>query len=165
MNAAHFHLILNHVPVITTFFAIILMLWGYLANKRDLINVAFWGFILAALATIPVFLSGHSAEEIVENMQDVSGNAIDLHEEMAEITLWLTIFMGILGITGLYMQNKLSKLFKSFLMVIVVFGVVTGGLLTYTGYLGGHIHHPEIVSQSGNPNTATGTEMSRENDD
>lgn len=167
MNAAHLHLILNHVPVITTFFSVILIIWGYWSDKRDIINIAFWGFIIAAASTIPVFLSGSAAEEIVENMPGVSENVIGIHEEMAEIALWVSVIMGLLAFAGLYMEIRMSKYIKQFLMIYVLFCVITTGLLSYTGYLGGHIRHPEIagVSQTQNSNQIQSPETNTENDD
>ena len=165
MNAAHFHLILNHVPVITTFFAIVLLIWGYFNNNRDIIKVALWGFIVAAVATIPVFLSGHAAEDIVENISGVAKNLIDSHEEMAEITLWLSVFMGMLGIVALIIERKLYQFFRPILMILIVSGVITIGSLSYTGYLGGHIHHPEITNQNMGQNQDAGQEIQKNNDE
>ncbi len=167
MNAAHLHLIMNHVPVITIFFAILLLIWGYITDKQDIIKVALWGFIIAAVATIPVFLSGQAAEELVENLQGISENTISAHEEMAEITLWLGVFMGILGIIAIIVERKFYNYFKPLLMVLMVFGVITIGSLSYTGYLGGHIHHPEISNQISGQNQDTGKviQKNNENDD
>ncbi len=164
MNAAHIHLIMNHVPVVTIFFAILLLIWGYVTNKQDIINVALWGFIIAAVATIPVFLSGQAAEELVENIQGVTENVIGTHEEMAEITLWLGVFMGILGIIAIIIERNFYKYFKPLVMVLLVFGVITIGSLSYTGYLGGHIHHPEITNQNSVQNPGAGQEIPNNND-
>lgn len=147
MNAAHLHLILNHFPVLIIVLSLALIVWGVLAKKPDITRVSLIGFVLAGLLVIPVFLSGNSAEEIVESIPGIRESVINQHEEFAEITVWVTLVMAVMSLVGLFIERRFRMFFKKYTLILVLFGIITGGFLGYTGYLGGHIRHPEITSQ------------------
>lgn len=147
MNAAHLHLILNHFPVLIIVLSLALIVWGVLAKKPDITRVSLIGFVLAGLLVIPVFLSGNSAEEIVESIPGIRESVINQHEEFAEITVWVTLVMAVMSLVGLFIERRFRMFFKKYTLILVLFGIITGGFLGYTGYLGGHIRHPEITGQ------------------
>ncbi len=65
MNAAHWHLILNHIPLIGIGFVILLMIIALARKSQELKNVALIFTVIVALWGIPAYLTGEPAEDIV----------------------------------------------------------------------------------------------------
>ncbi|WP_445664653.1 hypothetical protein [Fodinibius sp. AD559] len=144
MDAAHLHLLTNHIPILLTFLSVAMLVWALISKNSEHYKIAFIGFIIAALAMFVVFESGEDAEETVEEIEEVTHDSIEDHEEAADISWWLTMLMGIGGIVGLYMNKKKAKGFKAFVWILLAFALLNAGYLAYTGNLGGHIRHTEI---------------------
>lgn len=144
MNGAHIHLILNHIPAIGTLIGAGFLLIGLLTKKDSLIRSGFALFILAALMTLPVFLSGGAAEDIVEHLPGVEERYIHEHEEAAETALIAMIALGVMAIGGLWVFRFMNRLRMTAAIVIFLAAIVAAGWLAYTNNLGGEIRHPEI---------------------
>lgn len=89
MSGAHFHLILNHVPIVGLAIATIILAYGHFRREQSVISLALGLIVFLSLATIPVYLSGEPAEETIENLAGVSEELIDAHEEFAEVAFVL----------------------------------------------------------------------------
>ena len=98
MNAAHLHLITNHFPVVGTFMAFLVLLLGWFGKKSAVQKTALILFVFVGLISIPVYVSGNGAEEIVERFPGGAEQAIAAHEESAVVTL---IFIEILAVASL----------------------------------------------------------------
>lgn len=145
MNAAHLHLLTNHIPILLTILSTTILVWALFSKNREHYKIAFIGFIIAGIAMIIVFESGENAEDIVENIPEVTHDSIEAHEGAADISRWLTLILAAGGIAGLVMNKKRVDGFQSFVWVMLVFALLTAGYLVYTGNLGGHIRHTEIT--------------------
>lgn len=55
MDSAHIHLIANHIPVILTGSAFLLLVISLINNKVEYRNIAFAGFLIASIFTIISF--------------------------------------------------------------------------------------------------------------
>ncbi len=106
------------------------------------------GFVLAGLTIIPVFLTGETAHERVEDIQGVSERYMEEHEEAAEVSLWLTGLLGVIGIGGLIIEKLRPGFFHIYIAALLMVSLVAAGFLTYTGYLGGNIRHTELHNTS-----------------
>ena len=62
MDATHLHLILTHFPIVGTIIGIGILAYGQFAKNDAIKKVALVTFILMAILTIPVFLTGEEAE-------------------------------------------------------------------------------------------------------
>ncbi|HKI46759.1 MAG TPA: hypothetical protein VKA08_15630 [Balneolales bacterium] len=107
------------------------------------------GFLIAGLTVIPVFLTGETAHERVENIQTVSEPYMEEHEDAAEVSLWLTLLLGIIGLSGLIIERYRPGFFHVYIAALLMVSLVTAGFLTYTGYLGGNIRHTELHNTTG----------------
>lgn len=145
MNAAHYHLLLNHIPVLNVFFSIAILLWGMFIKNRAVEMIALVGFVIAGLSVLAVVQTGESAEDIVEEIPAVSHDTIEEHEEAADLSKWLTILLGAGGLGALAMEKLKIRGLRKLLIVLSILGTVTAVSLAYTGYLGGHIRHTEIT--------------------
>jgi uncharacterized membrane protein len=146
MNAAHIHLLLNHIPLIGTAFAILLFVAGIVRKSAELKKASMWIFVIAALITIPVFLSGEPAEEIVEHLPGVSEPIIEQHERAALFTLIVIEVLGAVSLAGLFFSRRSTDFPKLLAGAVLGIAVVAGGAMAWTANLGGQIRHSEIRS-------------------
>ena len=150
MNAAHLHLMLNHLPVIGIPLGLIMLLLALRKGSSDLRRFSYVFLVAIALISIPAFLSGEGAEEVVEHLPGVSEALIESHEEVAEIAWALTLISGALSLL-LEISERLSRwvpLRGRVLTLLVLCLVGASGTLLYTGNLGGQIRHTEIRSDA-----------------
>jgi len=144
MDAAHFHLILNHFPIIGTLIAVAILAYGLYAKNDSIKKVALVTFILMAILTIPVFLTGQEAEEVVEHIAGVSEDIIEEHEELAEKAIWLMGVLGVLAIINFYSITAKISIAKTITIITFAVSLATVGLFAKVGNEGGQIRHSEI---------------------
>lgn len=162
MNAAHYHLLINHVPILATFFSIAILLWGITAKSRSIKKVALVGFVVAGIFSVVAFQTGESAEDIVEDLPTVSHDIIEAHEDSASTAQWLTIILGVGGIAGLFMISKSTKGVNKYLWIVLAYSLVTAASLAYTAYEGGQIRHTELRENTAAVSTDSETTGDRE---
>lgn len=145
MSGVHIHLMLNHIPVIGMILAF--LLFGVAAYRKsiELIKVILGLFIVLALVSIPVYLTGEPAEDVVEHMPGVSRDFIHAHEDAAAFALASVDVLGVASLVGLFLFRG-GALPQWFVVVMLVLSIVSAGLMAYTGNLGGQIRHSEIRS-------------------
>jgi len=157
MNWAHVHLIINHIPVIGIGLLILLFIGAIVRKNKGLITVALAFIILISLATIPVYLTGEPAEEVVEDMPGISEELIKEHEEQAEIAFILVEVAGGLALITLIARRYSDKLGQRLVILTLLVLIVSGGLIGWTANLGGKIHHEEIRSGKDSQNLPSQT--------
>ena len=101
MNGAHWHLVVNHLPIIFPIVGVIVMITGLISKSEAVKRTAFMIFILGALASIAAMTTGEGAEEIVEKINGVTENYIESHEETAETFALLSYILGSISLLGL----------------------------------------------------------------
>lgn len=144
MNAAHFHLLLNHVPILGSVFGTILLIVAVFRKDKSLIYAGLITLVVAAIIAIPTFLSGEGAEEILEEMSDISHEIIHEHEEIAEKAIWLIETVGILAIVAIFLHYKEHPRRYFLTFVLLVLSLLNMALLIKVGSTGGEIRHTEI---------------------
>lgn len=102
MNAAHYHLIVNHLPIIFPLVGIIIMTIGFFSSSESVKRTAFFIFILGSVSTFAAMATGDDAEDIVEKISGVTENFISIHEETAEKFAIFSYILGALSIGGLW---------------------------------------------------------------
>jgi len=157
MNWAHVHLIINHIPVIGIGLLILLFIGAIVRKNKGLITVALAFIILISLATIPVYLTGEPAEEVVEDMPGISEELIEEHEEQAEIAFILVEVAGGLALITLIARRYSDNLGQRLVILTLLVLIVSGGLIGWTANLGGKIHHEEIRSGKDSQNLPSQT--------
>lgn len=148
MNAAYLHLLLNHLPVIGTIFGLLLLLWAMLRKGKELQSAGLGVFVLAALAAVPVYLSGEPAEKVAEHLPGVAESFIESHERVALMALVAVIVTGVVSLAGLVLHRHAEKFPSYVAPVVLALAVITSGLMGWTANLGGQIRHTEIRSGS-----------------
>src|SRR6186997_25315 len=98
MNGAFLHLLINHVPILGSLFALCLLIYGMFMKSGSVIRAAFVSLIVTALVSIPAFLSGEEAEHVIKPIIGINKEAIEQHEEMAEIAFWSLMMSGAIAL-------------------------------------------------------------------
>ena len=152
MDPIRLHLILNHLPIIGSAIALMVLLVGIFRNNLTVIRTAL-AVGVVTLAAVPVVnWSGEEAEEQIEDAAwlDAEGNDwLEEHEERAEIavnTLLSALVVCILALAlGAYREGWLR------LAAIVAALSLTIGLGNgiWAADAGGKIRHSEIRPQAG----------------
>ncbi len=144
MNGAHFHLLLNHLPVIGTIFGLLILLFALWRKSEEVKRVALGVFVFAAFAAVPTYLTGEPAEEVAEHLPGVAKALIESHEEAAQFALLAVSLTGIVSLVGLVLTRRAERMAQWMVLAPLVLALVTSGLLGWTANLGGQIRHSEI---------------------
>lgn len=147
MNMAHLHLMINHAPVVGIPIAIFILLVGLYMKERGVMNVGLVLAVLVALASIPAYLTGEEAEDVVEKLPGVSESLIEEHEEAAEPALVVTLVAGGIALLSIVAGRIRRELLPKAVVIVVVCLLVSGGLMARAANLGGQIRHPEIMGE------------------
>ena len=143
MNAAHLHLALNHLPVVTTLIALILLAVAVAWRSDGLLRSGAAVALGAALVSAPAYLSGEPAEEQIEKMSGVSEDTIERHEEAAEAAAVAVALLG-LAAAGCLLRFRRTPIPRSVAVALLVVALVATALFGRAANLGGEIRHPEI---------------------
>lgn len=150
MNDAHFHLVVNHFPVVGVLIGFLVLLSGMIIKSNQVKATALFIFIFSALATIAAFYTGEGAEEVVENMANVSETLIHEHEEQAEIFYTMMLVLGGLSLATLFLDFKKFAFAKYGFIAALVLSVACIVMAKFVGTSGGEIMHTEIRSNADN---------------
>lgn len=156
MDPAHAHLILNHIPVVGLGAAILLLLYAFVRSNDEMKKAALIGFVLLALAAIPVYLTGGEAEERVEHLPGVSEAIIEEHEEAATSSLIAIEILGALSLAGLVLTRGSRAVPRWLAVLSLGASIVVAGVMIRTANLGGQIRHTEIRSGYSEPGQEAG---------
>lgn len=148
MNDAHFHLVVNHFPIVGVLIGFLILLAGFMMQKEQIKNTALGIFIFSALTAIAAFLTGEGAEEIVENLPEISETLIHKHEEYAELFLTVLLILGGISFITLFLQYKKLSFYKYGFVLALLLSITSIIISKYVGTSGGEITHIEIRSDA-----------------
>jgi uncharacterized membrane protein len=148
MNDAHLHLVVNHFPIIGTFFGIGILIAGIFLNNSSIKNTAYVLFIIAAIFGALSVATGEGAEEIVEDFPNIGKAIIHEHEELAEKFVIVLYVTGAFALISLVAAIKKFRLAKIFSIITLVLALISGVLSIKVGTSGGEIRHTEIRENS-----------------
>lgn len=149
MNQAHWHLILNHAPILGSLFGLVLLLLAVVLHAQPvLLRTSLATLMVAALLAIPTQLTGEGAEELVEDQPSVSETLIHEHQEAAELSFWVMEATGALALVSLLLLARSHARAGIFTYLTLAGALASFGLMARTGYLGGQIMHPEVRSDA-----------------
>lgn len=145
MNAAHIHLLLNHVPVLGTVFGLLVLGYGYARDSREVMKAGLWLLVIVGVTGGLVYLTGEPAEGPVEDLAGVSEAVLERHEAAA---LWATIGAGLVGLAALagLVRWRAADLPRRYAGAVLALTFGLTGLMGWTANLGGQVRHAEIRS-------------------
>lgn len=168
MNDAHFHMVVNHVPIVGILFGIGILVTGMILRNMSLKNTAFVLFVVSAIFAAMSMYSSEGAEELVEDMPNIGHQIIHEHEEIAEkfaIIIYATGFFGLLSLFASYKKHRFATIFS---YTTLALALVAGLLTKSVGTTGGEIRHTEIranfVPTSGAEQNVSGNQEDKDKD-
>ncbi|MEZ5014965.1 MAG: hypothetical protein R2794_11805 [Chitinophagales bacterium] len=154
ISPAHWHLLLNHFPIIISITGTGFLVAALVIRKQHL---RFGGLLLilfAAAMAYPAFATGHGAEEEVEEIAGVSHQGIHAHEDTAQTGLRIMLGAGAIALLTLFLLSNKKKAADTMVIITLCAGLISAGYMAYVGYTGGEIRHAEIRGDFGG-NTST----------
>ena len=152
MDFVQIHLLLNHFPVIGSIIGFGLFVVSLLRKNHDLRRASLILFAAVALIAIPVFASGKGAQLMLKDKPGISDAFSQRHEGAAMLGLWFLEATGALSLAGLWQLHRRARMARWNLLAVLVFSLLTMGLMVRTGNTGGEISHPEVrASQEATP--------------
>ena len=140
MNEVHAHLLLNHSPLLTSLFGLVLLVLGLVRGNAVLTRTGLWTVLAAALLCLPTQLTGEGAEEALRQVPGVSAALVEAHEKAAELGFWALELTGALALLTLQGTTH----FRRLAWLTAAATLFSLGLLAQASNLGGQIRHPEI---------------------
>lgn len=146
MYSAHYHLLLNHWPILGTFVALCLFVCALFSAQDSLKQASLILFAFIALMAIPAYMSGNSAQEFLKETPDVSMERIQTHQGAALLALICMEITGAISLIGLWSFSRKKRPAVWNTAAVLLLSILTFALMSVTGTTGGEIRHPEIVS-------------------
>ena len=112
MNQTHLHLLITHLPIVGSILGAIVLVYGLLAKSYQTKIAAYILLIISSTVSGIAYLTGEAAEETVENIQGISENMVEQHEEFAVIALIALMVLGVFSIIGFILVYKKSSIFS-----------------------------------------------------
>ena len=146
MNLAHAHLLLNHVPTVGFGIGVCLFLVALIQKDDKQQQLSLGILFLVALLSIPVYLTGVGASEIIQERPGVSAAVMNAHEDAALSAFVAMTLTGAVAWLALWQFRRFSRLPRWTVVSVLLLSVVSFGLMAQAANIGGVIRHPEVVS-------------------
>lgn len=142
----HVHMILNHAPTVGFVFAIAFYLVALVTKNDRMTQGSLILFVICGVLGIPTYVTGTATMWALTQpvIPEISKAVINAHRDMALWTLFGLGFTGAAAWIELWRYRYFGSFSKASLTLVLVFAVVTLGIMAETGHLGGQINHPEI---------------------
>lgn len=144
MNSAHFHLIVNHLPIIFPMVGLMVLIIGLFLKSEIVKRTAMFIFIVGSLSTMLAMASGDGAEEVVERIQGIDEQFIETHEHAAKTFAIFSYALGFLALITLISNWKQQFFAFGLEIVTLIFCLIVLFFAKQTGTTGGEIRHSEI---------------------
>lgn len=170
MEGAHFHLMVNHFPIIGNLIGMFILLAGIILKNDSVKMTGLLTLVFATLSSFVVLFSGDPAGDAVKGLPGVTESMIEHHESVAYSSLWGMIPMALMASLAFYSLLKKEKAGNRLAVITFFLAMITAGLMAWVGLTGGEIRHTEIrttsaISSGEGMNTDAGPENDTENHD
>lgn len=141
-NPAHWHLLVNHLPITGSIIALLVLGYGILRKSESVIKASYWLLVLLAIFAVVAKQTGEKAEGFILNAKLADEAIIERHVQAADIALWAMIAVGLVALAALFI-NRL-KSFRAMPVIVFILLLIAAGLMAWAGFVGGEIMHKEI---------------------
>jgi uncharacterized membrane protein len=148
MNGAHFHLLVNHFPIVGTILGMLILLVGIILKNNTVKQTGLGTLIFASLSSAIALFSGDPAGEAVEGLPGVVDSMVEHHEEIAYSSLWILVPLGLLAALAFYSIWKKEKSGNTLSLVTFFLSLIAVAMMSWVGLTGGEIRHTEIRGQA-----------------
>ena len=146
MNQTYLHLLFGHLPIFGSILGGLVLAHSLWTKSNQTKIAAYYLLIISSIGAGVSYLTGEGAEETIENLQVVSKNIIEKHEDFALYALIGLIILGLSALIGLFVTLYKHSLTRAIAIFTLILCFISFGLVARTGYLGGQIRHAEIRS-------------------
>src|SRR5690606_6046086 len=146
MDALRIHLMITHLPVFGLFLGFFALLYGFIRKDKGVRIVSLAIIVVAMVGGWIAFQTGESAEHSVENITGVSHDAIEVHEEAAELANFFLVTMGLVSLVAVFGEVKVKRFAELTVMAVLILSVVSFYFDARTASLGGKIRHTDITN-------------------
>lgn len=153
MNAAHWHLLLNHIPVLLTPVGLVILLLALRRGSDELRRLALGTFVAAALFGTPAYLTGEDASMwLPPDAEDweITEPFVEAHEDFAMIAFTGLVILGTGSLIAMIAWRGGRAMPKWCTSVALAAALIVSGLLAQTAHLGGQVRHTEIRPEPAN---------------
>jgi uncharacterized membrane protein len=143
---SHVHMILNHAPTVGFVFAIAFYLVALVTGNDGMKRGSLVLFVICSVLGIPTYITGTATMWALTQppIPEISKAVINAHRDMALWTLFGLAFTGGASWIELWRYRSFGRFSSLSLTLVLLFAVVTLGIMAETGHRGGQINHPEI---------------------
>src|SRR5215471_5764163 len=143
---SHVHMILNHFPTVGFVMALAFYVVALVMNNDGLKRSSLVVFVICSILGVPTYVTGAAAmwALTVPPIPQISKAVINAHRDMA---LWTLFGLGFTGATAwieLWRYRYIGRFSNTSLYLVLIFAIITLGVMAETGHRGGQINHPEI---------------------
>lgn len=149
IDPTYLHLIISHLPIFGCLLGIIVVAYGVLSKSEATIEAAYLVFMLSGMGGVIAYLTGESAEQLVEHILGIAKSDIEAHEDSAQLTIIALAILGLCAFVALVFKHRLKKYRNELVTFILFIAMFCFGLAARTAYLGGKIRHSEIGNGRG----------------
>ena len=147
MNLAHLHLLVNHFPTVGAVVGVGLFIFALLGKSEELQRASLGVLLIISLLTIPAYVSGNAAQEVlVEAEPDTSEALMNRHEDAALLAFLFMEVTGALAWFGLWQYRRIGRMTRGNLSAVLVLAIVSVSLMARAADMGGDIVHAELRS-------------------
>jgi len=154
LNAAHLHLVLNHVPTLGTAVALALLLLALIRRHEVLVHVGLEVLFVIALVTMPVYVTGAAAYANLRSGAEFSDIAARMHQDAALTGFVVTEFAGFVAWVALWQSRRTGQAGRGLVAAATLLSVLALAIMGRAATLGGEITHPEIRAEGVAPAAA-----------
>lgn len=146
MSEAHWHLIVNHLPVLGVPFGAALLSLGLLRGQVALQRAGLGVLVLGGLAAGIAYLTGEPAEHALEALGAMGPRPESLIEAHEEAALAATVMTGLLAVVAGFGLWRLQRgaIARGWMAGALTLALAATLALGWVATLGGRISHPEI---------------------
>jgi uncharacterized membrane protein len=147
---SHVHMIVNHFPTVGLVVTLVFYLAALFMNNDVMKRGSLAAFAICGILGAPTYVTGAAAMWALTQppMEGITHAAIDSHRDMALLTLFGLAFTGVTAWMELWRYRYIGRFSNTSLYLVLIFSVITLGVMAETGHRGGLINHPEIRTET-----------------
>lgn len=148
MNAAHVHLMVNHLPLFAVLFGGGILALGLLRNDRTIKSIGLSFAIVAGVGAFVSVQSGERSEDLVEALSGTDTKALEVHEDAGKAAGWAAYLAALLALAALVVPTERETLKGRLEWATWAAFVVALVMIARAADIGGAIRHPELVDST-----------------
>ena len=160
MNAAHQHLVINHLPVVGSVIGSLLAALALILRREPgLVLASAFVAVFSGLGAAAAYYTGEPAEEMVEHRPGFSREAMQEHEESAEAASAVAGIVAFFALTLLVRGGAGSLPLPPWSAVALLLGqLCVLAFMIWTATEAGRIHHEELRAPAKSSDLRSSTE-------